>query len=43
MEIFTAPYHRRLLAEGKERETFASYAAHAMPIAAEDIPAAWQQ
>ncbi len=43
MEIFTAPYHRRLLTEGKERETFASYAAHAMPIAAEDIPAAWQQ
>ncbi|WP_193337382.1 c-type cytochrome [Devosia beringensis] len=43
MDIFSAPYHRRLLTEDKQRETFASYAASAMPIAAADIPAAWQQ
>ena len=43
MEIFSAPYHRRLLTEDKARETFASYAASAMPIAAEDIPADWQK
>ncbi len=42
MAIFDAPYHRRLLSEGKQRETFASYAASAMPIDAADIPADWQ-
>jgi mono/diheme cytochrome c family protein len=43
MEIFTAPYHRRLLTGDNERETFASYAAQAMPIPAEQIPDAWKE
>jgi mono/diheme cytochrome c family protein len=43
MEIFSAPYHRRLLTGTNERETFASYAAYAMPIAPEEIPEAWKQ
>lgn len=43
MEIFNAPYHRRLLTEGAERETFSSYAAHAMPIPADRIPEAWME
>jgi len=43
MDIFGAPYHRRLLTGENERETFASYAAHAMPIPAEQIPEAWKQ
>lgn len=36
--IFDAPYHRRLLTDGVERETFASYAAYATPIVLETIP-----
>lgn len=43
MDIFGAPYHRRLLTGDNERETFASYAAHAMPIAEDAIPEAWKQ
>ncbi len=43
MDIFAAPYHRRLLTGDNERETFASYAASAMPIAAEQVPPAWQR
>jgi mono/diheme cytochrome c family protein len=43
MDIFGAPYHRRLLPGDNERETFASYAAHAMPIPADAIPEAWKQ
>ena len=43
MDIFTAPYHRRLLTGDNERETFSSYAANAMPIPAETIPEAWRQ
>jgi mono/diheme cytochrome c family protein len=43
MEIFSAPYHRRLLTGDNERETFASYAAHAMPIAEDAVPEAWKQ
>ena len=43
MEIFSAPYHRRLLTGDNERETFASYAAAAMPIPEAEIPEAWQQ
>lgn len=42
MSIFDAPYHRRLLTGDNERETFASYAAHAMPIPADKVPAEWQ-
>lgn len=43
MAIFDAPYHRRLLTGDNERETFASYAAHMMPIAESDIPEAWKE
>jgi mono/diheme cytochrome c family protein len=43
MDIFTAPYHRRLLTGDNERETFSSYAAQAMPIPAEQIPDAWKE
>lgn len=43
MSIFDAPYHRRLLTGENERETFASYASIAMPIAEEAIPEAWKQ
>jgi mono/diheme cytochrome c family protein len=43
MDIFGAPYHRRLLTGENERETFASYAAGAMPIAEDAIPEAWKQ
>lgn len=43
MDIFGAPYHRRLLTGDNERETFASYATHAMPIPAGQIPEAWKQ
>ena len=43
MDIFSAPYHRRLLTGENERETFSSYAAHAMPIPADQIPEAWKQ
>lgn len=43
VDIFSAPYHRRLLTGDNERETFASYAAHAMPIPADAIPEAWKQ
>lgn len=43
MDIFGAPYHRRLLTGDNERETFASYAAAAMPIAADAIPDAWRE
>lgn len=42
MEIFDAPYHRRLLTGDNERETFASYAADAMPITEADIPEEWR-
>lgn len=42
MAIFDAPYHRRLLVEDAERETFASYAARFMPIEAEDVPEEWR-
>jgi mono/diheme cytochrome c family protein len=38
MAIFDAPYHRRLLTEGVERETFASYAAATTPLVLEDVP-----
>jgi mono/diheme cytochrome c family protein len=38
MGIFDAPYHRRLLTEGVERETFASYAAHTVPLTLETVP-----
>lgn len=38
MGIFDAPYHRRLLTEGLERETFASYAAHTVPLTLETVP-----
>lgn len=43
MDIFAAPYHRRLLTGDNERETFASYASHAMPIPQDQVPAAWKQ
>lgn len=43
MGIFDAPYHRRLLTGDNERETFASYSAHAMPIPEDAIPEAWKQ
>lgn len=43
MDIFGASYHRRLLTDDNERETFASYAAHAMPIPEDAIPEAWKQ
>lgn len=43
MDIFNAPYHRRLLTGDNERETFASYASHAMPIAEDQIPEAWKE
>jgi mono/diheme cytochrome c family protein len=43
MAIFDAPYHRRLLTGDNERETFANYAAHAMPIPEDTIPEAWKQ
>lgn len=43
LDIFAAPYHRRLLTEENERETFSSYAVHAMPIAEGDIPEAWRE
>lgn len=42
MDIFAAPYHRRLLTGDNERETFASYASHAMPIAEDQVPEAWK-
>ena len=42
MSLFDAPYHRRLLTGDNERETFASYATHAMPIAADAVPAEWK-
>jgi mono/diheme cytochrome c family protein len=42
MDIFTAPYHRRLLTGDNERETFASYASHAMPVAQDQVPEAWK-
>ncbi len=38
MGIFDAPYHRRLLTEGVERETFASYAAATTPLALDPVP-----
>ncbi|RUT34492.1 hypothetical protein EMQ25_00575 [Arsenicitalea aurantiaca] len=38
MGIFEAPYHRRLLTEGAERETFASYAAAVTPLALDPVP-----
>lgn len=40
--IFEAPFHAQLLLEDGERETFASYAAHAMPMALDDIPPEWR-
>lgn len=43
MDIFDAPYHRRLLTGDNQRETFASYAAQAMPIPEDAIPEAWKQ
>lgn len=43
MDIFSAPYHRRLLTGENERETFSSYAARAMPIPVDEIPEAWRQ
>lgn len=43
MDIFAAPYHRRLLTGDNERETFASYASHAMPISEDQVPEAWKQ
>jgi hypothetical protein len=43
MDVFGAPYHRRLLTGDNERETFASYAANAMPIPEDAIPEAWKQ
>lgn len=43
MDIFAAPYHRRMLTGDHERETFSSYAAHAMPIAEDQVPEAWKQ
>jgi hypothetical protein len=43
MDIFGAPYHRRLLTGDNERETFAGYAAHAMPIPEEAVPEAWRE
>jgi len=41
MDIFNAPYHRRLLTGDNERESFASYASHAMPIPEDQVPEAW--
>lgn len=38
MAIFDAPYHRRLLTEGAERETFASYAAATTPLVLDPVP-----
>jgi hypothetical protein len=43
MDIFVAPYHRRLLTGDNERETFAGYAARAMPIPENQVPPAWKQ
>lgn len=43
MDLFAAPYHRRLLTGENERETFSSYATHAMPISESDIPEVWQE
>lgn len=42
LDILEAPYHRRLLVEEGERETFVSYAARALPIAPEDVPEEWR-
>lgn len=38
MAIFDAPYHRRLLAEGVERETFSAYAAETVPLSLDTVP-----
>lgn len=38
MGIFDAPYHRRLMTEGQEREIFASYAAWTTPLTLEAMP-----
>lgn len=43
MDIFAAPYHRRLLTADNERELFSSYSANAMPIAEDAIPAEWRE
>lgn len=43
MAVFDAPYHRRLMTGENERETFSSYAAHMMPIPAEDVPEEWRE
>lgn len=43
MDIFSAPYHRRLLTGDNERETFSSYAAQAMPIPEDAVPEALKQ
>lgn len=43
MDVFAAPYHRRLLTGDNERETFASYASRAMPIPEDQVPDAWKQ
>lgn len=40
MGIFDAPYHRRLLTGGVERETFASYAAATTPLVLDSVPEA---
>jgi len=42
MGIFEAPYHRRLLTEGVERETFSTYAAATTPLALDTVPEALQ-
>lgn len=42
MDIFDAPYHRRLLTEGVERESFASYAAATTPLVLDVVPEALQ-
>ena len=38
MEVLGLPFHRRLLTEGTERETFASYAAATTPLALSSVP-----
>lgn len=38
MGIFDAPYHRRLLTEGMEREIFADYAAATTPLTLDPVP-----
>lgn len=38
MAIFDAPYHRRLLVEGVERETFVTYAAETAPLSLDTVP-----